>query len=44
MGNSPGRITKKHHLKWPAKRTPEDDARFEESLKNDLKSDGYIIN
>lgn len=27
------RSTKKHHLKGPAKRTPEDDARFEESFE-----------
>lgn len=27
------RSTKKHHMKGPAKRTPEDDARFEESFE-----------
>lgn len=27
------RATKKHHLKGPAKRTPEDDLRFEESFE-----------
>ena len=31
------RSTKKHHLKGPAKRTPEDDARFEESFEKMIR-------
>ena len=31
------RSTKKHHLKVPAKRTPEDDARFEESFEKMIR-------
>ena len=31
------RSTKKHHLKGPAKRTPEDDQRFEESFEKMLR-------
>ena len=31
------RSTKKHHLKGPAKRTPEDDQRFEESFEKMLQ-------
>ena len=31
------RATKKHHLKGPAKRTPEDDLRFEESFEKMIR-------
>ena len=38
LANKARRSTKKHHLKGPAKRTPEDDQRFEESFEKMIRT------
>ena len=38
LANKARRSTKKHHMKGPAKRTPEDDQRFEESFEKMIRT------